>query len=248
MAFDIPRGHIFRVDRVDVRLATTPHPFEDANRGPIESNWMRERLAKPAIFNGSVVLLSSLSWREGLLEGVCHPISYAGFLYWRRQQPRESAEHAFAHAMLVTTDGALIAIRMAGSTINAGKVYFAAGSFEAQDFPLGRVDVSFNMAREVREETGIDISGIPRDAGFHAFSHEGGTVIFQRYFLPWTALDTTARITAFIAGERDPEIDGPIVLTQGGAAPDGLVPYMRVLVDWHFDNPRTAKLSGTNRV
>ena len=41
----------------------------------------------------------------------------------------------------------------------AGRVYFAAGSFEPVDFRDGLVDVDFNMIREVREETGLDLSG-----------------------------------------------------------------------------------------
>ena len=64
--------------------------------------------------------------------------------------------------MLVTKDNALIAIRMAAHTVNAGRVYFAAGSFEPEDFPDGRVDAHGNMVREVTEETGLDISGVRR--------------------------------------------------------------------------------------
>ena len=44
---------------------------------------------------------------------------------------------------------ALVAIRMGAHTVNAGKVYFAAGSFEPEDFPDGVVDAHGNMAREV---------------------------------------------------------------------------------------------------
>ena len=52
-----------------------------------------------------------------------------------------------------------MAIRMAAHTVNAGRVYFAAGSFEPSDFRDGLVDADGNMVREVREETGLDIAG-----------------------------------------------------------------------------------------
>ena len=49
------------------------------------------------------------------------------------------------------TAGGLVAICMGPRTANPDRVYFASGSFEREDFPGGRLDVDFNMAREVRE-------------------------------------------------------------------------------------------------
>jgi 8-oxo-dGTP pyrophosphatase MutT (NUDIX family) len=236
MAFDLPRNVVFPVDRVDVRLDPSLHPFETGNRDAIAANWQAEVAAKPALFNGTVVLLSELAYRERSLAGLCHPISYAGFLYWRRQTARERARHVFAHAMLATSDNALIAIRMAGPTINAGKVYFAAGSFEVDDFPGQRVDLDLNMAREVGEETGLAIAALPREDGYQAFSGEVGTVIFRRYHLPLTADETVERIRAHVASEADPEIEGPVVIRTRDERPAGLVPYMTALIDWHFSN------------
>lgn len=237
MYFDLPRNAIMPVDRVDVRLDPGPHPFESANGAAIEENWRRETAANPALFDGQVVLLSRLSYSGGSLSGACHAIRYSTFLHWRRHRQTAPGEHAFAHAMLVSGDGALIAVRMGGHTVNAGRVYFAAGSFEPVDFPDGRVDLHRNMAREVREETGLSIDAVPREDRFHFISMPNGTVIFRRYFVDAAADEIAETIRAFVAGEADPEIEGPVVIRRRDDLPAMLAMQMPPLIDWHFANP-----------
>lgn len=237
MAFDLPRNAILPVDLVDVRLDEGPHPFEIANLAAIEENWRRETQANPALFDGEVVLLSALAYSGRRLAGRCHAIRYATFLHWRRHRETAPAEHVFAHAMLVSRDGALIAVRMGGHTANAGRIYFAAGSFEPVDFPGGRVDLHGNMAREVGEETGLSIDGVPHEGGFHFISIPNGTVVFRRYLVDAAADDIADAVRAHVAGEPDPEIDGPVVIRDRQTLPDGLAPQMRPLIDWHFTNP-----------
>ena len=69
-----------------------------------------------------------------------------------------------------------------------------------------------NMVREVREETGLDISGARRGERHYALSTERGTVIFRRYFLDATADEIASRIRDFVAGESEPEIEGPVII------------------------------------
>src|SRR5687768_8072091 len=182
-SFDISPNVVLPVDAVDVTLEAGPHPMEVGLAAEIAENWRRETEARPALFDGTVVLLSQLCLRDARLTGRCHAVRYASFLYWRRNRAIEGAGHAFAHAMLVSADGALVAIRMAAHTVNAGRVYFASGSFEPEDFPGGRVDLHRNMRREVLEETGIDIAPARRDRGHHVLATAEGTVIFRRYRL-----------------------------------------------------------------
>ena len=234
LSFSLPRDVILPVDQVDVVLDPTPHPFETANAAAIADNWRREILATPALFDGTVVLLSQLGYADRRLFGRCHAIRYATFMHWRNNRATAGVEHAFAHPILVTSDNALVAIRMAAHTVNAGKVYFAAGSFEPEDFPGGKVDLHFNMAREVLEETGLDIGSAPRDTGCHALATEGGTVIFRRYFLDADADEVAARIRDFVAAEPSPEISEPVVIRGVDDLPDGLMSHMKRLIDWHF--------------
>ena len=237
MAFDLPRDAVVPVFSAEIDLDPAPHPFEAANGLAIEENWAREKAAQPALFNGEVMLLSNLRYREARLEGLCHMVRYATFLLWRRSQPVGSAEHAYTHAMPVTSDNALILVRMAPHTANANRVYFAAGSFEPRDFSAGKADIDFNMMREVREETGIDLNGLERDPHYHLRSTAGATVIFRRYFLGEPAEQVAERIRAFIAAEDDPEIVEPVIVRSPADLPDNLALHIPAMVDWHFANP-----------
>ncbi|TIT13969.1 MAG: hypothetical protein E5W74_04285 [Mesorhizobium sp.] len=235
MSFDLPRNVILPVDAVDVRLDPGPHPFAVSNAEAIAENWRQEIAAKPALFDGTVVLLSELAYRDSRLVGRCHAVNYSTFMLWRKRRENSGAEHAYAHAMLVAGDNALVAIRMGRHTVNAGRVYFAAGSFEPVDFRDGLVDIDFNMIREVGEETGLDLSAAERGQRYHALSTASGTVIFRRYRVAETADALARRISAFVAAEADPEIEGPVVIRHAADLPDGLMGHMKPLIEWHFD-------------
>jgi 8-oxo-dGTP pyrophosphatase MutT (NUDIX family) len=198
LSFTLPLGVILPVDEIDVRLDPAQHPFEVGREDAIAENWQREIAAKPALFDGTVVLLSEFGYDGGRLYGRCH------------------------------------AIRMAAHTVNAGRVYFAAGSFEPEDFPGGVVDAHGNMVREVREETGLDISGARRGTHHYVLATERGTVIFRRYFLDETADGIASCIRDFIAGESEPEIEEPVIIRHARDLPDGLMPHMPPMIDWHF--------------
>ncbi|CDX12956.1 conserved hypothetical protein [Mesorhizobium sp. ORS 3324] len=236
MSFELPRNVILPVDAVDVRLDPAPHPFERDNQGAIAENWRREMAAKPALYDGTVVLLSALAYRDSRLIGRCHAVKYSTFMLWRKNRERGGAEHAYAHAVLTAGDNALVAIRMGSHTVNAGRVYFAAGSFEPVDFRDGLVDVDFNMIREVGEETGIDLSAARRGERYHALSTSNGTVIFRRYHVAEPAEEVARRISAFVAAETEPEIEGPVIIRNAADLPDGLMGHMKPLVEWHFAN------------
>ncbi|CDX38667.1 conserved hypothetical protein [Mesorhizobium sp. ORS 3359] len=235
MSFDLPRNVILPVDAIDVRLDPGPHPFAVSNAEASAENWRQEIAAKPALFDGTVVLLSELAYRDSRLVGRCHAVNYSTFMLWRKRRENSGAEHAYAHAMLVAGDNALVAIRMGGHTVNAGRVYFAAGSFEPVDFRDGLVDIDFNMIREVGEETGLDLSAAERGQRYHALSTASGTVIFRRYRVAEPADELARRISAFVAAEADPEIEGPVVIRHAADLPDGLMGHMKPLIEWHFD-------------
>jgi len=234
LSFDLPRNVILPVDEIDVRLDPGPHPFAVNNAEAIAENWRQEITANPALFDGTVVLLSELAYRDNSLVGRCHAVNYSTFMLWRKRRENSGAEHAYAHAMLVAGDNALVAIRMGPQTVNAGRVYFAAGSFEPVDFRDGLVDVDFNMIREVGEETGIDLSRAKRGRRYHMLSTPSGTVIFRHYKVAETADELARRVSAFVATEIDPEIEGPVVIRNATDLPDGLMGHMKPLIEWHF--------------
>lgn len=232
--FDIPPGVILPVSRITVRLDDAPHPYELENRAAIDANWEAERERRPRLFDGEMILLASAGYRDGQIEGRCHPIRFATFLHWRRNREASAGFHVFASAMPVTTDGALLAIRMGPHTANAGRVYFAAGSFERQDFADGLVDVDYNIRREVAEETGFDLAGLPRENDYHALCTAAGLTLVQRYYLDVDAGTAAARVRAHIAADAEPEADAAVIIRSEADVPESAPAHMKPLVRWHF--------------
>jgi hypothetical protein len=86
----------------------------------------------------------------------------------------------------------------------------------------------------VREETGLDLTTVARGRRYHALSTWSGTVLFRRYHVDEPADEIARRISAFVASEPDPEIEGPVIIRHAADLPDGLAPHMKPLVEWHF--------------
>ena len=59
-------------------------------------------------------------------------------------------------------------------------------------------------------------------------------MIFRRYFLDANADEIAARIRDFVAGEAEPEIEEPVIIRKANDLPDGLMPHMQPMIDWHF--------------
>ena len=82
------------------------------------------------------------------------------------------ALHVFAMALPVGSDGGVLAGRMAAHTANAGCVYCASGAFDRDDIIDGRFDADANMAREVAEETGLDLRDAEAATGYRVLVME----------------------------------------------------------------------------
>lgn len=232
----VPLERVFTFDAPALRVSGDPHPYETGHRAAIDARWSREIARNPALFDGRIVLFSDIRLANGRLEGVGHEARFATFLHWRAGSPA-GAYHCFASAMLVSGDGALIAVRMGPHTANAGKVYFAAGSFEPDDVAGGSVDVVANMRREVMEETGLDLDDAEAVPGWLGWSWSGRTVLARRYRFREPAEALAERIRQVVARQADPEIVGPVVIGRPGDLPAEAAAHMPALVDWHFSNP-----------
>ncbi|RST84720.1 NUDIX hydrolase [Aquibium carbonis] len=232
-----PEDQLLSAREVSLRLADGPHPYETLHADGIEENWQAERSRNATLFDGRTVLFSRVALSDGRLVGDCHDVRYASLLHWRLARRTDLAAHLFAMAMPVTADGAVLTVRMAPWTANAGQVYFAGGSFEPSDFVGGVADIDGNMLREVLEETGLDLAGERREALYRVIRSDRGVIVVRRYALAQTARELALRVRHFVAGETRPEIVEPVLVTRGSPPDPALLPWVRRIVDWHFATP-----------
>ena len=150
-------GTIFDVSSFRLEVRDGPHPWLTGNEAGIAANWEREIALNPRLFNGRMVFQRDLVLDDGHIRGAAHLVPYAAFLHWRRfGRGGGDGYHLFAMPLILSRDGAVMAIRMADTTANPGRVYPPAGSLDDSDVHDGLCDLDGNMMRETREETGLD--------------------------------------------------------------------------------------------
>jgi 8-oxo-dGTP pyrophosphatase MutT (NUDIX family) len=229
-----PAGEVFDVSSFTLRLADGDHPWTLAHREAIDGNWMREREANPHLFNGTMVFQRTLSFQDGHIEGAAHLIPYSAFLHWRRTGRRAGGFHLFSMPLIVSADGALMAVRMAETTANPGRVYPPAGSLDDSDIRDGLCDLEGNMIRETREETGLDLTELTAQAGYHAVHADNTVAVFRCYHSPLVAKELSERAAIHAAGEDEPEISSFFGIRSATEIHD-YPTFMPPVLAWLFD-------------
>ncbi|MDP2149374.1 MAG: NUDIX hydrolase [Parvibaculum sp.] len=230
----IPENQVFSLDAVRLAVDPAEHPWRLADQAAIEAHWAREQVERPFLFNGTILLHRGLRLDEGVISGISHRAPYAAILHWVKTQPQADVWHLFGSAVMLSSDGAMMLIRMAARTANAGKVYAPAGTLDDSDIKDGRVDVEGCILREAMEETGYDLSQAEPERGLLAWRQGGRVAVFRRFQLDEPASVLTARIRDHIATGVEDEIEDVVVVRRPGDAGPTMPPYMRALVEFHF--------------
>ncbi len=237
-----PHDRVVALNRVDLVHSAEPHPFHLANRERAAENWRSELGARPMLFDGAVMLADGASVADGVLSATCHLVPYSTFLLWRKLRPVEGTLHVFAMALPVGSDGGVLVARMAGHTANAGLVYCPCGSFDRLDIAGGRFDADANMAREVAEETGLDLGDAEAAPGYGLLETEDGLAVVVRAFrFAEETADLARRAERHIAAQSEPELAGARAVMAGdGIGPD-FTPHMAPILAWHFSGGTSAE-------
>ncbi|MEN9894771.1 MAG: hypothetical protein RIR97_623 [Pseudomonadota bacterium] len=207
-----PYPDIAVITSVDLSVDDRPHPFFLAEQENIARNWQAEQAAQPALYNGEMLLHRDICLEQGHLRAVSHLVPFSTFLWWRKQPGRIGAAHLFSLAVPISSDGAIIAIRMGDHTANPGKVYCAAGSLDRSDIAGSSVDIDHNMAREFAEETGLDLSLAKPSGQIFGLWHNNAFALFRPYSFSVTAADMLETIRQHVAHEDSSEIAEPLAI------------------------------------
>lgn len=228
-----PEGVLFPVASVSLRVLEGEHPFHIAERAAAAENWRREVARNPKLFDGRMVFQKRLRLEDGILHGEAHLIPYSTFLWWRQQPGGAGGLHLFGFPVLVSADGALIAIRMAAGTANAGQVYFAAGSLDEGDIVDGHCDLDANMRREVLEETGLDLDReAVADPQLYAVHRDRRITLFRLFRFSMTAEEIVAAIRA--RAGTDDEVEDAVIIRSADPGLHNYAPAMLPLLEWFF--------------
>jgi 8-oxo-dGTP pyrophosphatase MutT (NUDIX family) len=145
------------ISSLDLRLRSGSWTFAEAEKPRIAEHWRKLVDDNPKIWNGNVLICTHVELKGRELKGDFIKTDYASFVAWRDWGwPDKTVCNVFGSAAVLSADRAVLYGRMAGHTLNAGKVYPPGGSLEMMDVtPEGRVDVMGSITRELEEETGL---------------------------------------------------------------------------------------------
>lgn len=211
------------VDTLDIRVGERRWPFAEERRAEIDAHFAQRRLARPALFNGRILVLHRHTLHGGHFAGEAGATDFASFLAWRDWGfPDPSVRNFFAMGAVRGADGAFVLGVMGAHTANPGRVYFPAGTPDLDDVREGAVDLEGSIWRELHEETGLGPPDIDRVGPWNAVV-AGPRIAFIKTLEAREPSDRIAsRIRAHIAAQTAPEL-ADIRLVRG---PGDLDPQM----------------------
>jgi 8-oxo-dGTP pyrophosphatase MutT (NUDIX family) len=198
-----------RVTSLDLTVSNAPWPFATDRRAEIDAHFAKVREAKPAIWNGKVLLCRNPRADGETYRADYFETDFASFLAWRDWGfPDNSVFNGFGAGALRAADGAFVLGRMAEHTANAGRVYFPAGTPDLDDVVGTNVDLAASVVREMDEEVGLKAADY--DVGDGWTIVETGQVVacFRLLTSRLSAPALQRRIEAFLTSQSLPELSG----------------------------------------
>jgi hypothetical protein len=154
-----------RIRRLELAFAPRRWPFADERRADIARYFGELQQAKPALWNGRMLLLHHHAVEGDVFRGGYLETDFASFVAWRDWGfPDATMRHCVALGALRASDGGFLLGVMNSHTLNAGKVYFPAGVPDPSDIVDGMVDLDGSVRREMAEETGLEGGCLRRQA------------------------------------------------------------------------------------
>ena len=234
---------IVPVERLELAFAPRPWPFATERRAEIDAHFAAVRQAKPALWNGRVLMLYQHTIGDAVFRGSYFETDFASMLAWRHWNfPDAGVKNCFAMGALRASDGAFLLGVMGEHTSNPGFVYFPAGLPDTSDIDGSRVDLTRNVMREIGEETGLTPDQFEADDGW--ITVLAGPRIAQIKMLRahGTAVELRKRVLGFIEQEAEPELSD-IRIVRGPADLDAMMPPFVAAFLTHIWNGRAERSS-----
>ncbi|MGE0063404.1 MAG: NUDIX hydrolase [Xanthobacteraceae bacterium] len=215
---------VTRIAGLELIYAPVPWPYADANRAAIDAYFARLKAAKPALWNGRILLLHHYEIVGDLFRGMFLETDYASLRYWIGQaHPPAAIWDCFAAAAIRGSDGGWLTGVMGAHTANAGQAYFPCGTPDRDDISGDCVDFERSVARELAEETGFAVADFDAEPGWTLVRTGPHVVAVKVLHARATAAALRERVLANLARQRDPEL-ADIRIVHGPADLDAAMP------------------------
>ena len=112
----------------------------------------------------------------------------------------------FSAAAILAADGAFLLGVMGPHTFNGGRIYFPCGTPDPGIIVDGKVDLDLSLRRELKEETGLDMSGFDAEPGWTMVADGGLIAQIKVLCSNESATSLRERILAHLASEKRPEL------------------------------------------
>ena len=198
---------IVPVERVEITVAPWQWEFAVKRRAEIEAHFAARQERQPALWNGRVLLLRDYRIENGLLTGSSFETDFASFVAWRDWNfPDRDVFNVFAMAAVRGADGGYLLGEMADHTASAGFLYFPCGTPDPKDVTDGMLDLGGSAARELFEETGIDITKLSAWPGWSLVREQNFIALIKSFASAEQAQDLRARVMRYLASGAHPEL------------------------------------------
>jgi 8-oxo-dGTP pyrophosphatase MutT (NUDIX family) len=195
------------VTALELTLQKRPWPFAEQRRAEIDAHFAAQQRAKPALWNGRVLLGRDPVFAGERLSANYFETDFASFLAWRDWGfPDGEIFNGFGMGALLASDGAFLVGEMGQHTANPGRIYFPSGTPDLDDIRGDSVDIAGSVMRELAEETGLTSADCRADAQWHCVYTGPALAMMQilRVDMPGEAL--RARIEGNLARQSEPEL------------------------------------------
>ena len=221
-----------RVSTCDLWLDFEPWLYALDNAAAIDAHWQTCLAMNPHYFNGTVHLIRDYTIADGVLTARFLRTDFKSYLHWRdRGYKPAGAYDAFGSAIVRSLEGHILLGRQKNG-INAGRVYLPGGFIDARDVtPSSAIDIAGSIAREIAEETQLDVAPLDVVPGFLIVRDGALLSIGQELRAPQTAPAFKAEILANLAADPDPELADVVMI----GSPDDMtgldvIPYSAIAV------------------
>jgi 8-oxo-dGTP pyrophosphatase MutT (NUDIX family) len=195
------------IQHLDLHLVSRAWPFADERRAEIDAYFAGLRQEKPALWNGRVLVLCEHKFDGEALSGSYLEADFASFIAWRDWAfPDRAMRNCFAHAAILSADGAFLLGEMGPHTANAGHRYFPGGTPDPSDVFDGRVELERSLYRELAEETGLTAADVHAEAHWRAVLAEPRIAMMRVLRSPEPAGSLRERILRHIGADPAPEL------------------------------------------